>query len=187
MINKDDILNCEFLKQFKDSKDFSSFMEELYVCGTEKMLEAESDHRLGYGKHAVEGRNSGNSSNGKTSKKLRSKYDEVEIEVPRDRAGTLELVVAPKRRGLAEGIEELIVSLYAKSMGTPDIEEQLREIYGFHPSKSTVYNIIGKVSEDMQSGSKGRRRPSTASCGWTASSSASARVARPSARPFTWP
>ena len=111
MITKDDILNGEFLKQFKSSRDFSSFMEELYVRATEKMLEAELDHHLGYQKHAAEGRGSGNSRNGKTSKKLRSKYGEVEIEVPRDRAGTFEPVVVPKRRGLAEGIEELVVCL----------------------------------------------------------------------------
>lgn len=149
MISKDDILNSDFLKQFKDSKDFSSFMEELYVRGTEKMLEGELDHHLGYQKHSPEGRNSGNSRNGKTSKKLRSKYGEVEIEVPRDRAGTFEPVLVPKRRGLAEGIEELVISLYAKGMSTRDIEEQLREIYGFNLSESTVSTITHRVSEDI--------------------------------------
>lgn len=149
MISKDDILNSEFLKQFKDSKDFSSFMEELYVRGTEKMLEGELDHHLGYQKHSPEGRNSGNSRNGKTSKKLKSKYGEVEIEVPRDRAGTFEPVLVPKRRGLAEGIEELVISLYAKGMSTRDIEEQLREIYGFNLSESTVSTITHRVSEDI--------------------------------------
>lgn len=141
MISKDDILNGEFLKQFKDSKDFSSFMEELYVRGTEKMLEAELDQHLGYGKHSPEGRNSGNSRNGKATKKLKSKYGEVAIEVPPDRASTFEPVLVPKRRGLAEGIEELVISLYAKGMGTRDIEEQLREIYGFNLSESTVSTI----------------------------------------------
>lgn len=149
MISKDDILNSEFLKQFKDSKDFSSFMEELYVRGTEKMLEGELDHHLGYEKHSPEGRNSGNSRNGKTSKKLKSKYGEVKIEVPRDRAGTFEPVLVPKRRGLAEGIEELVISLYAKGMSTRDIEEQLREIYGFTISESTVSTITHRVSEDI--------------------------------------
>ena len=41
MISKDDLLNSEFLKQFKNSKDFSSFMEQLYKRGVEKMLEGE--------------------------------------------------------------------------------------------------------------------------------------------------
>jgi putative transposase len=149
MISKEDFLNAEFLKQFKDSGEFASFMEELYVRGTEKMLEGELDAHLGYEKYAVEGRNTGNSRNGKTSKKLKSKYGEADIEVPRDRAGTFEPVVVPKRRSLAQGIEELVISLYAKGMSTRDIEEQLREIYQFNLSESAISNITSKVSEDI--------------------------------------
>jgi putative transposase len=132
MISKEDFLNAEFLKQFKDSKEFSSFMEELYVRGTEKMLEAEMDQHLGYEKHAPQGRNTGNCRNGNTAKTIKSKYGAVGIEVPRDRASTFEPIfepiVVPKRSSLAEGIEELVISLYAKGMSTRDIEEQLREI-----------------------------------------------------------
>ena len=70
------------------------------------MLEGELDAHLGYEKSSPEGRNTGNSCNGKTSKKLKSKYGEVEIEVPRDRAAPFEPVVVPKRSSLAQGIEE---------------------------------------------------------------------------------
>ena len=58
-------------------------------------------------------------------------------------------MLVPKRRGLAEGIEELIISLYAKGMGMRDIEEQLREINGFNLSESTVSTITHRVSEDI--------------------------------------
>ncbi|GEO04183.1 IS256 family transposase [Adhaeribacter aerolatus] len=149
MISKDDFLNAEFLKQFKNSKEFASFMEDLYVRGTEKMLEAEMDQHLGYEKHASEGRNGGNSRNGKTSKILKSKYGAVGIKVPRDRASTFEPVVVPKRSSLAEGIEELVISLYAKGMSTRDIEEQLREIYEFNLSESAISNITNKINEDI--------------------------------------
>ncbi len=47
-ITKEDLLNSEFLKQFKDSKEFSTFMEQMYVRGVEKILEAELDNHLGY-------------------------------------------------------------------------------------------------------------------------------------------
>ena len=139
----------EFLKQFKDSKEFTSFMEELYVRGTEKMLEAEIDAHLGYQKQAKEGKNTGNSRNGTTAKKLKTQYGAVDIEVPRDRAGTFEPVVVPKRSNLAQGMEDLVISLYAKGMSTRDIEEELREIYKFHLSESTISNITAKVSEDI--------------------------------------
>ena len=149
MISKEDFFNAEFLKQFKDSKEFSSFMEDLYVRGTEKMLEAEMDQHLGYEKHAPEGRNTGNSRNGKISKTIKSKYGAVGIEVPRDRASTFEPILVPKRSSLAEGIEELVISLYAKGMSTRDIEEQLREIYKFNLSESSISNITSRISEDI--------------------------------------
>ncbi len=149
MITKEDFLNAEFLKQFKDSKEFTSFMEELYVRGTEKMLEAEIDAHLGYQKYAPEGKNTGNSRNGATAKKLKTQYGAVDIEVPRDRAGTFEPVAVPKRSNLAQGMEDLVISLYAKGMSTRDIEEELREIYKFNLSESTISNITAKVSEDI--------------------------------------
>lgn len=149
MISKEDFLNADFLKQFKNSKDFTSFMEELYVRGTEKMLEGELDAHLGYTKYAQEGKNTGNSRNGKTTKKVKSQYGEVEIEVPRDRAATFEPIVVPKRSNLSHGMEDLVVSLYAKGMSVRDISEQLREIYNFNLSESTISNITSRINEDI--------------------------------------
>ena len=146
---KEDFLNSDFLKQFKDSKEFSAFMEQLYVRGVEKMLEGEMDAHLGYDKYSANGKNTGNSRNGKTSKRLKSQFGESEIEVPRDRDSSFQPVVVPKRRHLAEGIENLVISLYAKGMSVSDIEEQLREIYNFHLSQSTISTITAKVNEDI--------------------------------------
>lgn len=148
-ISKDDLLNSEFLKQFKDSKEFSTFMEQMYVRGVEKMLEAELDNHLGYEKYSPSGKNSGNSRNGTTSKKLKSEYGEVEIEVPRDREGSFTPVAIPKRSSLADGMENLVISLYAKGMSVSDIEEQLREIYKFNLSQSAISNITSKVHQDI--------------------------------------
>jgi putative transposase len=149
MITKEDLLNADFLKQFKDGQEFKSFMEQLYVRGVEKMLEGEMDAHLGYEKYASEGRNSGNSRNGKSKKKIKSEYGESTLEVPRDREGSFEPVIVPKRTGLAHGMEQLVVSLYAKGMSVRDIEEELREIYKFNLSESTISNITAKVSQDV--------------------------------------
>ena len=75
MISKEDFLNAEFLKQCKDSGEFASFMEELYVRGAEKMLEGELDAHLGYDKYAAEGRNTGNSCNGRPLKSSRASME----------------------------------------------------------------------------------------------------------------
>jgi putative transposase len=63
----------------------------------ETALEVELDDHLGYAKHAVEGRDLGNSRNGSRSKTVLTDVGEVEIEVPRDRDGSFEPKIVAKR------------------------------------------------------------------------------------------
>lgn len=139
------VLTPEFLKQFKDSAELNAFMEDLYARAMEQMLEGEMDGHLGYPKHSPEGINSGNSRNGKTSKKVKTKLGEVELTVPRDRNSSFEPVLIPKRSRTVEGIEEVVISLYARGMSVRDIEQQMQEIYGYTISDATISNITAKV------------------------------------------
>lgn len=140
-----EMLTPEFLKQFKDSGDLNNFIDQLFTKGVEQMLEGELDGHLGYAKHSPEGINSGNSRNGKTSKKIRTKRGELDIEVPRDRNGTFNPVVVPKRSRFVEGIEEVIISLYARGMSVRDIEVQIRELYNVNVSDATISNVTSRV------------------------------------------
>ena len=56
----------------------------------ERILEGEMAAHLGYEKHAPEGRDKGNSRNGTTQKRVQTDTGAIQIEVPRDRAGTFE-------------------------------------------------------------------------------------------------
>ena len=58
-------------------------------------------------------------------------------------------MIVPKRKNIIDGIENVVISLYAKGMSNGDIEEQIREIYGFEISTSTISRITDKVSEDI--------------------------------------
>ena len=140
-----EILTPGFLKQFKNSKDLNGFIDQLFVKGMEQMLEGELDGHLGYVKHSPQGINSGNSRNGKVSKKIKTKRGEMEIEVPRDRNSTFEPVLVPKRSRFVEGIEEIIISLYAKGMSIRDIEVQIKELYGVSVSDATISNVTSRV------------------------------------------
>jgi len=139
------VLTPEFLKQFKDSGELNSFMEQLYARAMEQMLEGEMDSHLGYEKHSPEGINSGNSRNGKTSKKVKTTLGEVELEIPRDRNSSFEPILIPKRSRKVEAIEDMIISLYARGMTVRDIETQIREVYGYNISDATISNVTAKV------------------------------------------
>lgn len=145
----EEFLNDDFLKQFKDGKEFMSFMDQMYKRGVEKMLEGELDAHLGYEKHDKHSKNTTNSRNGYGEKTVKTEHGELAIKVPRDRESSFEPQILPKRSKLSEGIEKLVVSLYAKGMSNSDIEEQLRELYDFRLPPSTISTITARVSDDV--------------------------------------
>lgn len=146
-MNKEDLLNDEFLKQFKTGEELTSFLKAIQKRGIEKMLEGELDAHLDYSKH--EPSDNTNSRNGYSTKKVKTSLGESNIKVPRDRGAFFNPMLVPKRTNMVDGIENVIISLYAKGMSNSDIEEQIREVYGFDVSTSTISRITDKVTNDI--------------------------------------
>jgi len=146
-MKKEDLFEDDFFKQFKSGEELSSFLKQLQKRGLEKMLEGELDSHLDYKKNqrSIEG----NTRNGYSQKKVRSSYGEDSIKVPRDRDGSFNPMIVPKRKNMVDGIENVIVSLYAKGMSNSDIEEQISEVYGFDVSNYTISRITDRISNDI--------------------------------------
>jgi putative transposase len=140
-------LTDAFLKQLKTGDQLNSFLAQLQKRGIEKILEGELDAHLGYEKHAKT--TSGNARNGTTSKQVKTSFGESTIQVPRDREASFSPMLLPKRQSMADGLENVIVSLYAKGMSVSDIEEQIREVYNFEVSASTISRITETVANDI--------------------------------------
>jgi transposase-like protein len=144
---KEELFNNDFFKQFKSGKEFESFLSQLHKRGIEQMLEGELDHHLGYEKHARSDQS--NARNGYGSKTIKTDFGETRINVPRDREGSFDPLIVPKRESMADGIESLVVSLYAKGMSNADIEQQLLEMYDFRLSTSAISRITDRITEDI--------------------------------------
>jgi len=117
----------------------------------ERALEGEMASHLGYEKYAVEGRNSGNSRNGKTHKTVTTDAGEIELEIPRDRNGQFEPQIVPKGRRRLDGFDEKVISLYARGMTTREIQAHLQELYGVEVSPSLISNVTDAVLEEVKS------------------------------------
>jgi putative transposase len=115
----------------------------------ETALEAELDEHLGYPKHAVEGRNTGNSRNGTRAKTVLTEVGEVELEVPRDREGSFEPKIVRKRQRRMSGVDELVISLSAKGLTTGEIAAHLQDVYGAEVSKDTISRITDAVVDEL--------------------------------------
>lgn len=145
-MKKEDLLNEDFLKQFKNGVELNSFIQQLKKRGIEQLLEGELDAHLGYDRH--DRSDATNARNGHSKKSIKTTEGPIEINVPRDRDASFNPMLVPKRKSMVEGIENVIVSLYAKGMSVSDIEEQISEVYGISVSTSTVSRITDRVVQD---------------------------------------
>ncbi|MFA6702699.1 MAG: IS256 family transposase, partial [Dysgonamonadaceae bacterium] len=112
-----------------------------------KMLEGELDSHLGYDKNKKS--QNTNARNGYSKKVVHTSMGESTINVPRDRDATYNPMIIPKRKNMVDGLEHIIVSLYAKGMSNRDIEDQIRDIYNFDVSASTISRITDAVTNDI--------------------------------------
>ncbi|WP_425547135.1 transposase [Arthrobacter humicola] len=115
----------------------------------ETALEAEMDEHLGYGKHDVVGRGSGNSRNGTRTKTVMTEIGPVEIDVPRDTESTFDPQIVKKRQRRLTGVDEIVLSLSAKGLTTGEIAAHFGEVFGARVSKDTISRITEKVIGEM--------------------------------------
>ena len=108
-------------------------------------MEAELDATLGYEKNHKGDLQTDNKRNGHSTKNLKSQYGEFQIDVPRDRNGEFEPKLIPKYQRDISGIEEKVISLYARGMSTRDIHDQLQDLYGIELSAEMVSKITDKI------------------------------------------
>ena len=146
-MKKEDVLNDDFLKQFKTGDDLNNFLSQLQKRGIESILEGELDGHLDYEKHKKSVNE--NSRNGYSKKKIKTSFGESDIKVPRDRDSSFNPMLVPKRKSMVDGIENIIVSLYAKGMSNSDIEEQISELYDINVSTSTISRITDNITNDI--------------------------------------
>ena len=115
-----------------------SMLGELVRAVLERALESELTAHLGYEKGGRAAA-AGNARNGNIAKTVQTGVGPVPLQVPRDRAGTFEPVLVPKRSGrVAGGLDDMVISLYAHGMWVRDIIHHLRQVYGTELSPETV-------------------------------------------------
>jgi putative transposase len=144
----------ELLKDYQKPEDIlgeNGLLKRFVKAVLERAMNAELTHHLGYEKHDPAGYyKSGNSRNGSSSKTVKGEFGALEIEVPRDRAGTFEPLILPKYQTRFTGFDEKIISMYARGMTTREIEAHLKEMYGVEVSPGLISQVTDTISEDVR-------------------------------------
>jgi len=125
-------------------------LEDLTTRLLERALEGELTDHLGYAKHATDGRNGGNSRNGRTPKRVKTDTAELEIDVPRDRDGSFTPKLVAKGQRRLPGFDEKVIALYARGMTTREIQAHLKELYRVEVSPSLISTVTDAVLDDMK-------------------------------------
>ena len=75
---------------------------------------------------------------------------EIELSIPRDRAGTFEPQLVPKGVTRLDGLDDKIISLYARGLTVREIQGHLREIYGTEVSPDLISRVTDAVLEEVK-------------------------------------
>ena len=121
----------------------------LIKAALERGLQAELSDHLGYDKGAPEASMFSNSRNGTTPKTVATQVGQVELDTPRDREGTFTPRLVPKGSRRLDGLDAMIVSLYAGGMTLRDIAHHLTSTVGTELSHETISKIVDEIGEEV--------------------------------------
>jgi len=144
-----DQLLCGYARP-EDLTGENGLFKQLKRALIERALGAELSEHLGYEKGDPLGRGSGNSRNGTSAKTLLTDDGEVEIAVPRDRAGSFEPRLVAKGQTHFAGFDDKILSLYGRGMTVREIQGHLTEIYGVDVSPDLISRVTDAILEEVR-------------------------------------
>jgi len=147
--NIDPKLIDELAKSIKTEKDLAALSKHLLKLTVERAMNVEMDEHLGYEKHAIEGKNSGNNRNGYSQKTLKGDFGEVEIVTPRDRNSSFEPQLIRKGQTRITEFDEQILALFARGMTTRDIAATFKEMYGADVSHTLISKVTDAVIDEI--------------------------------------
>ncbi|EFH6738527.1 IS256 family transposase, partial [Escherichia coli] len=137
----------ELAKNLKTPEDLSQFDRLLKKISVEAALNAEMSHHLGYDKNQP--KPGANSHNGYSTKTVITGDGPLELRTPRDRDGSFEPQLVKKNQTRITGMDNQILSLYAKGLTTREIAAAFKELYDADVSPALVSKVTDAVMEQV--------------------------------------
>ena len=132
---------------FSTPNDIGDYLKDMFKDVIQEMLEKELALELGYEKGDSLNKHTENRRNGYSKKTVKSQFGNIDLDIPRDRDSNYNPKVIPKHTRDISGLEEKIISLYARGMSTRDIHDQIKDLYGIKISAEYVSHITDVVIE----------------------------------------
>jgi putative transposase len=150
----DDALAEQLIEQARQSGvellGEDGLLKQMTKAVLERALAEELTDHLGYEPGDPAGRGSGNSRNGTSPKRLATEAGTVELDVPRDRLSTFDPQIVRKGQRRLDGIDKIVIGLYACGLSVRDIRDHLAEIYDVDVSPDLISKITDPVLEEVR-------------------------------------
>lgn len=134
--------------QIQTPAQFQALYRQFQKAITERVLKAELTHHLGYpegGERGVDG----NARNGTTPKRITTDTGVVDLEIPRDRAGSFAPQFVPKGVRRLPGFDETVLHLYARGLSTRELQAYLEERYQVEVSPALISTVTNEVLAEV--------------------------------------
>lgn len=128
-------------------EEMQTALKDIFGPMFEAILQGEMDDHLGYESNDRGAKDTENRRNGYTEKTVKSTMGDINIRTPRDRDGSFDPQLIPKRSKDVSGIEDKVLAMYARGMSQRDIAETIEDIYGFEISHETISRITDRVMD----------------------------------------
>jgi putative transposase len=145
-----DRLIAQAREQGVDLLGDGGLLKQMTKAVLERSLAAELTDHLGYEPGDPAGAGTGNSRNGTTRKRLATEAGHLDLDVPRDRNATFEPQTVRKGQRRLDGVDKLVIGLYARGMTVRDIQAQLRETFDLDVSHDLISKITDAVLEEVK-------------------------------------
>jgi putative transposase len=127
----------------------AGLLKGMLKASLERGLEAELTDHVGYDRGDPDASEFANSRNGKYTKNVASEIGDIELAIPRDRNGTFTPMLVPKGSRRLDGLDAMIISLYAGGMTIRDIGHHLASTIGTELSHETISKVVDAVADEV--------------------------------------
>lgn len=140
----------ELMKEYRGPEDFQALFTALKKAVMERALNAELSAHLGYEKGQEKPVGESNHRNGSSGKTVLSESGAVRLEIPRDRDGTFDPQLVRKGQRRIDGMDQKILSMYARGMTVREIQGHLKELYATDISADLISSVTDAVIEEIR-------------------------------------
>ncbi|MCI7238240.1 MAG: IS256 family transposase [Anaerococcus sp.] len=142
--------NTDLIQILTQGLDINEFFRQQLEIAINDLLKSELTVFLDYEKWEYKGYGSGNSRNGYYHRNLKTRFGELELQIPRDRAGEFKQETVKAYARNTDNLENMVITLYKKGITTREIADLLEKMYGNNYSPTTISNISKVMKNEIE-------------------------------------